>query len=281
MKYHIRLKPDEDVREERIRIGGIPAIVVRPREAVHNAPGILWIHGGGYILGMKEMVYMSRALDLVKEFSAVVVSPDYRLALHAPYPAALQDCYRTLLYMKRRASKLGINPNQIMVGGESAGGGLCAALCMLARDRGAVNVAFQMPLYPMLDNLDTETSRDNHGRVWNTRRNHFGWRMYLRGRAKSTDSPYAAPARQENYRGLPPMYTFVGDGEPFCAETLSYVEHLKNAGVSATVDVYHSDMHAFDMLRPDLPESREAIRKFREAFAYAAGHYFAENMVWQ
>ena len=274
---YIRLAPDGDVRAENIKIGKVPAVVVRPKETVKKAPGVLWIHGGGYITGLKEMVFMSRAIDLVKKFGAVVVCPGYRLAVRAPYPAALQDCYRALLYMKAHAGRLGINRDQIMVGGESAGGGLCAALCMLARDKGTVNVAFQMPLYPMLDNLDTASSRDNHGKVWNTRRNHLGWRMYLRGRARKKVCPYAAAARQTNYENLPPAYTFVGDGEPFHSETLTYIKHLQDAGIEASADVYHSNMHAFDMLRPDLPESREAIRKFEEVFAYAAGHYFAVN----
>ncbi len=342
MKLNIRLKPDDEVREERIRIGKMAALVVRPKgvakasvpesgdgtgefsmdpfpdawaeppaerlsadiaaedaagspaeerlsadmtaedatgspaeERAKRPPGVLWIHGGGYITGLKEMVYMSRAIDLVKRFGAVVVAPDYRLALQAPYPAALKDCYRALLYMKAHADELGINPDQIMVGGESAGGGLCLALCMLARDKGTVRIAFQMPLYPMMDNLDTESSRDNHGKVWNTRRNHLGWRLYLRGRAKQRVSPYAAPARQTDWSGLPPAYTFVGDGEPFYAETLEMVRRLQEAGVEASVDVYHSDMHAFDMLRPDLPESRKAIEKFNEAFAGAVEKYFS------
>ena len=101
--------------------------------------------------------------------------------------------------------------------------------------------------------------------------------MYLRGRAGKKVSPYAAAARQTNYQNLPPAYSFVGDGEPFYAETLAYIRHLQDAGIEACADVYHSNMHAFDMLRPDLPESREAIRKFEQAFAYAADHYFAEN----
>ena len=108
-----------------------------------------------------------------RRIPAVVVSPGYRLALAAPYPAALDDCYAALLYMKSHAAGLGVRVDQLMVGGESAGGGLCAALCIKARDTGAVNVAFQMPLYPMLDDRDTETSRDNHGKMWNTRRNRF------------------------------------------------------------------------------------------------------------
>ena len=165
-------------------------------------------------------------------------------------------------YMDEHRAQLGVE--QIMVGGESAGGGLCAAVCMMARDRG-IKVSYQMPLYPMISNLDTESSKDNHGKVWNTRRNHFGWQMYLRKHAGKVVSPYAAPANQTDYSHLPPCYTFVGDGEPFYAETLTYVDKLKAAGVQAEVDVYHTDMHAFDMLRDDAL-SREAIKMFEQHF---------------
>ena len=123
-----------------------------------------------------------------------------------------------------------------MVGGESAGGGLCAALCTMARDKGKVHIAYQMPLYPMLDNLDTESSADNYGKVWNTKKNHLAWKLYLRKEAKSIVSPYAAPARETNYTG-----------------------------------------HAFDMMKPEEPLSKEAARNFNRNFEYAMKHYFAHN----
>jgi acetyl esterase/lipase len=275
------LKPDKDISVKKVKAQApghaIPALVLMPKQPRSGAPGILWIHGGGYFLGMKEMVHMSRAVDLVKKYGAVVVSPGYTLAFWKPYPAAINDCYAALLYVKEHAGELGINPNQIMVGGESAGGGLCAALCIMARDRGEVRIAYQMPLYPMLDNFDTETSRDNHGKVWNTRINHLGWRLYLRKAWRAAVSPYAAAARQTDYRNLPPAYTFVGDGEPFYQETLTYIENLKNAGVEASADVYHTDVHAFDILMPEKEISVKAAEKFNEKFAYAMKHYFSGN----
>ena len=212
-----------------------------------------------------------------KGWTGVVVSPGYRLALTAPYPAAVNDCYDALLCLKNHAKSFGINPNQIMVGGESAGGGLCAALCMMARDKGEVHIAYQMPLYPMLDNFDTESSADNHGRIWNTRRNHLAWMLYLRQDVKKMVSPYAAPARQKNYKGLPPAYTFVGNGEPFYSETRTYIENLRKAGVEAELDIYPSDMHAFDMMAPDEPLSKQAAERFDQHFEYAREHYFASN----
>jgi acetyl esterase/lipase len=235
----------------------------------------MWIHGGGYMTGMKEMAYVGRAADLVREHGAVVVAPGYHLSLFHPYPVALNDCYATLLYIRDHAAELGIRPDQIMVGGESAGGGLAAAIAMLARDRGEVQIAFQMPLYPMIDNFDTDSSRDNHAKVWNTKRNHQAWAVYLRKDARKDVSPYAAPARQTDYAGLPPAYTFVCTAEPFYCETLQFIDSLKAAGVEARVDVYDGMYHAFDMSEPDHPVSREAIRRFNEMFAYAKEHYFA------
>ena len=264
MKF--QLWPDGEVRTKKLRIGHVPTLVVRPASAEPCGVGVLWIHGGGYILGMKEMVYMGRAMDFVKRYGVTAFSPGYRLAWVKPYPAALDDCFSVLEYMDSHREELGIS--RIMVGGESAGGGLAAAVCMMARDRG-IDVCFQMPLYPILSDQDTESSRDNHGKVWNTRRNHLGWRMYLRGDAWKAVSPYASPSRQKDYAGLPPCYTFVGDGEPFYSGTLKYVEDLKAAGVNAEADVYHTDVHAFDMLRPESEEARRAIEKLNERFEKA------------
>lgn len=240
-------------------------------------PGILWIHGGGYITGMAEMVYMSRSIHLVKKYGVTVVSPEYRLSGQAPYPAALIDCYHALLYMKKHAEELGIRKDQIMVGGESAGGGLAAALCMYAKDKKTVNIAYQMPLYPMIDNEDTETSRDNHAPVWNTRRNHYGWKQYLKGITGGKVPAYAAPARRKDYFGLPPAYTFVCTAEPFYAETITYVRNMQEAGVDARIDIYPGMFHAFDMLLPFLPISKRAAEGFEISFEYAMAHYFLEQ----
>ena len=248
-----------------------PTVNKQPKE---ESPGILWIHGGGYAVGMAGMVFMSRAKRLVTEYGALVISPEYRLAGKTPYPAALEDCYAALMYLKEHAEALGCADDQIMVGGESAGGGLTAALCMLARDRGEVNIAFQMPLCPMLDHRDTDSSRDNHGISWNTKRNHAAWKLYLRD-IEDKIPAYASPARQTDYSNLPPAYTFVGDREPFYCETLTYIENLKKAGVPSHVDVYPTGFHAFDMLLPFCRISRQAITEFEKQYLYAAEHYRA------
>ena len=251
-------------------------LVLTPREEKGERTGVLWIHGGGYVTGMAGMAHFSRARDLVCRHGAVVVSPAYRLAGKAPYPAAIEDCHRALVYLRDHAKELGVREDQIMVGGESAGGGLTAALCMFEKDIGGVNVAFQMPLYPMLDCEDTETSKDNHAPVWNTAHNHYAWKKYL-GEREGEVPCYASAARREDYSALPPAYTFVATAEPFYAETMTYIGNLKKAGVKAEVDVYEGLFHAFDMLCPFLKASKRAVARFNEAFLYAQAHYFAEQ----
>ncbi len=275
MKKHLFL-----ARRVRIPVGHhrIRLLILQPIATPEKAPGVLWIHGGGYQSGSAKDVFVTRALSLVVRFGAVLVAPDYRLSRKHPYPAALHDCYAALLYLRDHAEELGVRPDQIMVGGESAGGGMTAALCMLARDRGEVAVSFQMPLYPMLDDRDTESSRDNKAPNWNTKRNHRAWKRYLR-EAYGTDlvSYYAAPARCTDYRGLPPCYTYVGDIEPFYRETCDYVKHLRDAGVRAEADVYPGWFHAYDILFPTTKEARTAIARFESKVEYAISHDFASQ----
>lgn len=258
----------------------IKVLIVKPIKSAKSkeeTPGVLWLHGGGYATGMPEMIYFTRAISLVKKYGAVLVVPDYRLSIEASYPAALEDCYSALKYLKDNADELGINSNQIMVGGESAGGGLTAALCMYARDKEEVNIAFQMPLYPMLDDRDTSSSKNNNSPIWNTKRNHKAWKMYLGELYKKDISKYAAPARETDYSDLPPCYTFVGDIEPFYEETLTYVENLKNAGIEAKVDVYKDWYHAYDIYHPFNKKTKKAIENFEKEFEYAKKNYFKKQ----
>jgi len=247
--------------------GIMNCIILSPDHRSGMMPGILWIHGGGYVLGMASMVGMSCGKMLGEKYGAVVLSPEYRLASQVPYPAAFNDCCAALDYMWDHASELGIDPDRIIVGGESAGGGLAAAVCLYARDQGRIPVKMQIPLYPMIDCDDTESSHNNHGKVWNTARNHWGWRHYLGSLYGSSDVPaYASAAKADSYCGMPPCFTFVSDGEPFYSETLKYVARLKEDGVKAEVDVYHGNMHAFDMLCPWLKRSRDAKRKLCQVY---------------
>lgn len=221
--------------------------ILRPgnHESLH--PGILFIHGGGYLTGGAWMIHFSVFKRIAKTYGAVIIAPEYRLSWTAPYPAALDDCYAALKYLWDHADELGVRRDRIVVGGESAGGGLAAAVTIYARDKGEIPVYYHFPLYPMLDCYDTPSSAHNYGLMWGTRRNHLGWRMYL-GPLYGTVPipPYASPSRLEDFAGMPPAYSYVNQGEPFHDELLAYIQKLKDAGIPASVDVFSGKAHAFD-----------------------------------
>ncbi|HEX3021971.1 MAG TPA: alpha/beta hydrolase, partial [Lachnospiraceae bacterium] len=249
--------------------------VYRSQQPKGNVPGILWLHGGGYALGVPE-VCNRRYKTFTRQSDCVVVAPHYRLSITDPYPAALEDAYDTLLWMKKHANELGIRSDQLMVGGESAGGGLAAALCLLARDRGEVNIAFQMPLYPMLDDrMVTESATENNAPIWNSVTNEKAWRLYLGELYGNKVSQYAAAARATNFGSLPPMVTFIGELEVFRDETIQYAKNLRNAGVPVRIKVFKGCYHAFDITNPWADASKEADRFLMQAFRYAMKNFFA------
>lgn len=243
----------------------------------YNAAGLLWLHGGGYATGVPEQDHLFADI-FCTDGECVAVMPDYTRSTEAPYPAALGDCCLALYWMLQNAGELGIDSDRIMVGGDSAGGGLTAAVCLRARDEGMVNIAFQMPLYPMLDDRETETSSDNDAPVWNTRSNRAGWDLYLAGYPKDGDIPsYAAPAREEDLSGMPPACTFVGTIDPFRAETEQYVEKLRKAGIQVFFREFEGCFHGFDMIAYATKPARDARRFLKNSFRYALENYRAEN----
>ena len=260
--------------------GKLRICIYRPKNMKKDmpVPGLLWIHGGGYALGIPE-IDVNFMKPFILESNCVVISPDYRCSVEEPYPAALDDCYAALLWMKHNAEKLGIRSNQLIVGGDSAGGGLTAALTMYVRDRGNVKVAFQMPLYPMIDDrMNTESARNNYAPVWNSELNYKGWKYYLGDKFGTDKVPkYAAPSRETDYRNLPPTCTFVGSIEPFRDETIAYIENLKKAGVETYFKVYDKCFHGFDQVSEDATVSKEARKFLLDTFKYAVENYFAEQ----
>ncbi|HEX3076270.1 MAG TPA: alpha/beta hydrolase [Lachnospiraceae bacterium] len=249
--------------------------VYQSQQPKGNVPGILWLHGGGYALGVPE-VCNRRYKAFTRQSDCVVIAPHYRLSITDPYPAALEDAYDTLLWMKKHANELGIRSDQLMVGGESAGGGLAAALCLLARDRGDVNIAFQMPLYPMLDDrMVTESATENNAPIWNSVTNEKAWRLYLGELYGNKVTQYAAAARATNFSNLPPMVTFIGELEVFRDETIQYAKNLRKAGVPVRIKVFKGCYHAFDITNPWADASKEADRFVMQAFRYAMKNFFA------
>lgn len=272
--------PDLDCEERYIPSNhGGPEIRIRifkPLNGANRLPGMLYIHGGGYSMGNPEM-----NLDLTKRFidieHCVIVSPDYRRSLDAPYPAAFDDCYDTLLWMKEHAEALGVIPDKFIVGGHSTGGGLTAAVSLKAAETKDVGIAFQMPIYPMLDDSQsTPSAIQNDAPVWNSKANAFAWEYYLRdlNLNKEPIPAYAAPARTVDYARLPPTITFVGSLEPFRDETIAYVEQLRNAGIPVEFRLFEGCFHAFEVLVPDAAISKDAWR-----FVFAAYSAFIEKYI--
>jgi acetyl esterase/lipase len=240
---------------------------------------MLYIHGGGYVVGNPEPFF-----DVYRSFiearPCVIIAPDYRKALDAPYPAAMDDCYDTLLWMKENAGALKIKPAKFIVGGHSAGGGLAAAVSLKATDTREVDIAFQMPIYPMIDDRQTtESATNNDGPAWNSASNDLGWNLYLRDLKESgTEIPaYAAPSRATDYSRLPPTITFVGDLEPFRDETLEYVENLKRAGVPVTFRKYEGCFHGFDAIAPKAQVSKSARQFLLDSFSEYVGRFVDDH----
>jgi acetyl esterase/lipase len=247
--------PSDVVVEERHVPGpaGAPnvrVLIYSPPGATGTKPGYFHIQGGGYIMGAPEMMDAQNKAA-VKEIGCVVCSVDYRLAPETPHPGPVEDCYAALKWFHANAASLDVDPNRIAVGGESAGGGLSATTCLLARDRGEVPLAFQLLIYPMLDDR-TVTRVEPHAHagefVWNAKSNHFGWHSLL-GQAPGSAgvSHYAAAARTESVAGLPPTFISVGALDIFLDEDIDYAKRLLAAGVPTELHVYPGAYHGFDV----------------------------------
>ena len=241
---------------------GDPAVRVRVYQADDRPPllpALFWIHGGGYVLGDVEQD--DRLMQqLVKRVGCVAVSVDYRLAPEHPFPAPVEDCYAGLQWLFAHAGELGVDPARIAIGGASAGGGLAAGLALLARDREQVPVAFQLLIYPMIDdrNVTPASYAITDPRVWHRQSNHLGWKAYL-GREGGGDdvSPYAAAARATDLTNLPPAFIPVGALDLFIDENIEYAQRLIQAGVPTELHVYPGAFHGFDAFAPSAAVSKQ------------------------
>jgi acetyl esterase/lipase len=234
--------------------------IYRPAGATASLPGIYHIHGGGMVLGTVAGEDATASL-LCEEVGAVVVSVEYRLAPEHPHPAPVEDCYAGLVWFAEHADELGVDPSRIAIYGGSAGGGLAIATALLARDRGAPDLRFMMPIYPMID--DTNTTPSSHEitsvGIWDRDANIEAWGWYLGGR--DADG-YAAPARAEDLSGLPPAFIDVGTADLFRDEDITFAQRLMRAGVPCELHVHPGSYHASETFAPDAALSQR-IRALR------------------
>jgi len=232
------------------------ALYIAGAAAGASKPAVLHIHGGGFIAGSAEASQRD-IQDLAVSHECVAVSVEYRLAPEAPFPAALEDNYAALLWMYKNAAELDIDRSRIAVKGESAGGGLAAALAIAARDRGEVPLCLQVLIYPALDDRTGSTVSVppyiGHY-MWTAAANRFAWTSYLGKPAGSAQAPAGSvPARVENLAGLPAAWIGVGSVDLFSNEDVEYARRLLEAGASTELHVVPGGFHGFDLFVPQAP----------------------------
>jgi acetyl esterase/lipase len=267
------VEPEPDPRvttEDRVIAGpaGDQAIrIYRPKTAGPKAPALVYIHGGGMIMGS-----ISGEAALTQMFCAeanvVVISVDYRKAPENPYPAGADDCYSAAQWVFANAAELDIDPDNIGIYGGSAGGGLALAVVLMARDRGSMKFKYMMPIYPMIDdrNETSSTHEVTEVGIWDRSGNIEAWAWYLGG--KPADG-YAAPARMEDVSGLPPAYIDVGEMDAFRDEDIAFAQRLMQAGVPCELRIYPGAYHASEVFAPEAELSKriwagrvDALKRF-------------------
>ncbi|MFE3186703.1 alpha/beta hydrolase [Streptomyces violascens] len=221
----------------------VPVRIYRPREAQGT---LIWLHGGGFVMGDVETEH-PWAARIAEASGAVVISVGYRLAPENPFPAAPDDAYAVLTWAARNAAELGIDPDRIAVGGHSAGGGLAAAIALRARDEQGPRIHFQLLNQPGLDDRQqTWSAREFTDTPWMTRdKITASWRHYL---GSTPASPYAAPARATDLTGLPPAYVATAEYCPNRDEDITYALRLLQSGVSVELHQWPGTFHGSQAL---------------------------------
>lgn len=230
--------------------GNVALRIYRPTSLSSESPALYWMHGGGFLIGSPLQDERSN-IDFARELNISVIAVTYRLAPDAPAPAAVEDAYAGLEWVWENAPELGIDRDRIAIGGASAGGGLAASLALFAHDRAEVTPAFQLLIYPMLDDRTvTRTDHDTSGvRVWTPGSNRYAWTTYLGHEPGLPEaSPYAAPARRDDLSGLPPAWIGVGTLDLFFDEDIAYAQRLESSGVPCETYIVEGAFHGFDAL---------------------------------
>ncbi len=239
----------------------VSLLICLPTSATAPTAAVYHVHGGGMIGGNKRLT-VSEVLDWAQDLGLAVVSIDYRLAPEHPYPAPVEDCYAGLQWIAANCDELNVDAARTVIAGVSAGGGLAAAVALLARDRGGPALAGQLLSSPMLDDRNDSVSARQlagHG-VWDRASNETGWTALLGDARGGPDvSLYAAPARATDLSGLPPTFIDVGSAETFRDECVAFASGLWRSGGIAELHVWPGGFHGYSGLAPRARISQETV----------------------
>ena len=225
--------------------------IYAPKErSMYSGAAIIWIHGGGYVVGTARED--ARAISFVENLNCTVVSIDYKLSPEFKHPEGMLDCYAGLLWVVDNAQNLGIDTERIVIGGESAGGGMAARTVLYNQAQDGPNLAFQFLRCPMLDNThDTPSGKENGYLIWDRGASFFGWECYFGSNPGKNADKFQSPARATNLSGLPPTYINVGAVELFRDECITYAQQLMKDGVPTQLQVFPGVAHGADVFVPN------------------------------
>lgn len=245
--------------------GTVRVEVFRPDFDAGPLPVVLHLHGGGYAIGAPRQDVPLFA-QIMATRPCIIVAPRYRRSLQAPFPAALEDCHDVLVWLHGHAYELGARKTQVIVMGQSAGGGLAAALCLLARDRGSASVSAQFLVGAMLDDRTRITDLDPADLSWSLGKNQLAWQLYLKGQ-RATE--LSSPSRAESLAGLPPAFGICGDCDLFHAENVDYFGRLAATGGVAEFQTVAGGYHGVQVFAPKSEPGEAFSELLSETFVRA------------
>jgi acetyl esterase/lipase len=240
----------------------------RPAAGTERNALVIYLHGGGMFCCSVE-THDRLVRHYCARTGSAFLAVDFRFAPEHPYPASVEDIYAAVTWAAEHARELGVDPGKIALAGDSAGGGMAAAVALMTRDRQGPRIALQMLLYPMLDDRNTIPDPELEPFVaWAYQDNALGWELLLGDRAGRSGVPaWASPARETDYTGLAPAYLEVGTLDIFRDETLRYAASLRAAGVPAELHLHDGVTHGFDMLAPRAAVSQRAFERRYQVIA--------------